>query len=140
MELFGVQAPYLELTLTIWAIVLMYNCLPPLIAWIRACLILRCMPGPPGGLMGQLKHFNNSKLGYHKIVCQWARQYGGLFRVRLANVNVRPLDGMTSHTAALHRLGLACLLPHAATGHPSLCLGCLQTLSPSEAAYMTASH
>ena len=121
MELFGVQAPYLELTLTIWAIALVYNCLPPLAAWIRACLILRGMPGPPGGLMGQLKHFNNSKLGYHRIVCQWARQYGGLFRVRLANVNVRPSDCMAFDTAALRSIELASLLPHAAIVPPSLC-------------------
>ena len=138
MELFGVQAPYLEITLTLWAVALVYNCLPPLAAWIRACLVLRCMPGPPGGLMGQLKHFNNSKLGYHKIVCQWARQYGGIYRVRLANVNVRPLDCTALHTSALRRVGLVYLLPHAATVHTALCLYCICTVSSIGAAYMNA--
>lgn len=134
------QAPYLELTLAIWAIVLAYNYLPPLAEWIRACLILRRMPGPPGGLMGQLKHFNSSKLGHHKAVCQWARQYGGLFRVRLANVNVRPVNCMALHTAAFRRAGMACLLPHAAIVHQAFLRCCTRTESPSEAAYMTALH
>ena len=62
----------------------------PIVAgWVRAWAILRRMPGPPGELMGQLKHFNSAGAGQHKTLCQWARQYGGIFRVRLANVNVR---------------------------------------------------
>ena len=64
----------------------------PLVAeWVRAWAILQRMPGPPGGLMGQLKHFNFAAAGQHKFLCQWARQYGGIFRVRLSNVNVRPI-------------------------------------------------
>ena len=39
--------------------------------------------------MGHLKHFNSARSGQHKTLCQWARHYGGIFRVRLANVNVR---------------------------------------------------
>ena len=46
--------------------------------------------------MGHLQHFNTLAVGHHKTVCQWARLYGGVFRVRLANVNVgpRPQQGL----------------------------------------------
>ena len=46
------------------------------------------MPGPKGGILGQLKYFNDQIVGQHKAVIRWARQYGSIYRVRLANVNV----------------------------------------------------
>ena len=73
--------------------------------------------------MGQLKHFNNSNLGYHKIICQWARQYGGLFRVRLANVNVRPFVCMTSQTAASSTTWAGLLAASRCDWAPILCSG-----------------
>ena len=72
------------------ACLLALRCLPHVAEWIRAWVILQRMPGPPGGLMGHLKYFNTLAIGHHKTVCQWAREYGGIFRVRLANVNVGP--------------------------------------------------
>lgn len=61
---------------------------PRLAEWLRACWVLRNMPGPKGGIMGQLKSFNDSTVGQHKAVVRWAREFGGIYRVRLANVNV----------------------------------------------------
>ncbi len=63
---------------------------PRILEWLRACWVLRSMPGPMGGIMGQLKYFNDSVVGQHKSVLRWAREFGGIYRVRLANVNVSP--------------------------------------------------
>lgn len=65
--------------------------LPRLSEWVRQWLILQKLPGPKGGLMGHLKYFNNPYVGQHKYVLRWAREHGGIFRVRLGNVNVRQL-------------------------------------------------
>ena len=63
--------------------------------------------------MGHLKHFNTLKVGHHKTVCRWARQYGGIFHLRLANVNVCPLPWQTLddvlHVPCPPPHGLACL-------------------------------
>jgi len=61
---------------------------PQLIEWLRAWLILQKMPGPKGGITGQLKYFNDSSVGQHKAVMKWAREFGSIYRVRLANINV----------------------------------------------------
>lgn len=61
---------------------------PQMVEWLRACWILRRMPGPKGGILGQLKYFNDHSMGQHKSVIRWARKYGSIYRVRLANVNV----------------------------------------------------
>lgn len=72
---------------------------PRLIEWLRAWLILQKMPGPKGGIMGHLKYFNDSYVGQHKAVMKWAREFGSIYRVRLANINVSFLGP----PLALHR-------------------------------------
>ena len=57
--------------------------------WMRAWVILQRVPVPPGkGMMGHLQYFNDSIVGHHKTVARWAREYGPIYRVRLANVHV----------------------------------------------------
>ena len=54
--------------------------------WLRAYIILQRMPSPPGrGLLGHLSFFSES---HHKTITQWARVYGPIYRIRLANVHV----------------------------------------------------
>ena len=62
--------------------------------WLRVWVILQRMPSPPGrGVLGHLAYFSDHVVGHqhHKTVTQWARTYGPLYRIRLANVHVRHL-------------------------------------------------
>ena len=59
-----------------------------LAAWCRAYLILRRLPGPRGDpVMGQLQDIGRPD--HHKTLLRWADMYGGIYRIRLAYVNVR---------------------------------------------------
>jgi hypothetical protein len=77
--------------------------LPRTLELTRAWLILQRMPGPKGGIMGQLKYFNDLNIGQHKSVMRWSRLYGGIFRVRLANVNVSRLHIRLNEPSPRHR-------------------------------------
>jgi len=60
-----------------------------LAAWGRAYLALRRLPGPTGSwLLGQLREI--VRPDHHRTLSRWAAQYGGIYRMRLAFINVRP--------------------------------------------------
>ena len=68
-------------------------------AKVRDCLrsmwLLRKLPGPNGNLLvGQLPVLASAQ--HHNILAQWAAQFGGIYRMRLAHVNVRGVEACSS--------------------------------------------
>ena len=60
--------------------------------WFRCNRILGKLPGPAGGdLLGQLTVL--SRPDHHNILCQWAAELGGIYRMRLAHMNVSSYSG-----------------------------------------------
>ena len=56
--------------------------------WMRCKRIISRLPAPSGGdLLGQLSVL--SRPDHHDILTQWAAQLGGIYRMRLAHMNVR---------------------------------------------------
>ncbi len=56
--------------------------------WIRCMKILGKLPAPDGNLfLGQLPVLARSD--HHNVLAQWAAQFGGIYRMRLAHKHVR---------------------------------------------------
>jgi len=55
--------------------------------WIRCNLMLRTLPGPDGSLLlGQLPVL--ARPDHHIVLAKWTAQFGGIYRMRLAHMNV----------------------------------------------------
>ena len=56
--------------------------------WLRCRNILKKLPAPAGGdLLGQLSVL--SRPDHHNVLTQWAAELGGIYRMRLAHINVK---------------------------------------------------
>lgn len=55
--------------------------------FLRSKWLLRKLPGPKGDLLvGQLPVLASAQ--HHNILAQWAAQFGGIYKMRLAHINV----------------------------------------------------
>ena len=55
--------------------------------WMRCSFMLSKLPAPAGGsILGQLSVL--SRPDHHNVLTQWAAQLGGIYRMRLAHINV----------------------------------------------------
>lgn len=77
----------LELGLRTVAVLIIVHSVLKLSEWIRCNLLLRRLPGPDGNLiLGQLPVLARSD--HHNVLARWAAQFGGIYRMRLAHINV----------------------------------------------------
>ena len=58
-----------------------------IVEWIRCTRLLRTLPGPEGyPVLGQLQVLASPQ--HHIILAKWAAELGGIYRMRLAHMNV----------------------------------------------------
>ncbi len=58
--------------------------------WLRCRRILSRLPAPAGGdVLGQLSVLSRPE--HHNVLTQWAVELGGIYRMRLAHINVGDL-------------------------------------------------
>lgn len=58
-----------------------------IVEWVRCTLILRKLPAPDGNpLLGQLPVL--ARPDHHNVLAKWAADLGGIYRMRLAHINV----------------------------------------------------
>jgi hypothetical protein len=76
--------------------------------WLRCVRLLSKLPGPRGHpLVGQLPVLASPQ--HHNTLAQWAAQFGGIYKMRLAHVNVRQITPLLQYQNARRCQSNACM-------------------------------